>query len=274
MRLLKNSISVIASLLLLPMLLGATPSQAQLPVPNGTGISTGHAHFVVTNREQHVEIWKTLGGTVGASGSLNYLAFPGIFILLTEGQPTAPSIDTTANHVGFSVQDYAAYKGKLQTIGAKIFYENEKDGQILADLPDGVRIEILTDKTQTQPIIFHHMHVVGADTKALQSWYIKVFGADAGERRGLPSAIIPGGRVDILSVREGAPVPRGSKRGAIDHIGFEVADMDAFAAHLKSVGVAFDVEPRKIEAIGLSIAFLTDPAGTYIEVTQGLSKLK
>jgi hypothetical protein len=67
--------------------------------------------------------------------------------------------------------------------------------------------------------------------------------------------------------------PRGSKGAALDHIGFEVADMDAFAAHLASLGIAFDV-PRRIDAIGLTIAFLTDPAGTYIEVTEGLAAVK
>ena len=47
--------------------------------------------------------------------------------------------------------------------------------------------------------------------------------------------------------------------------------MDAFAAHLRSEGVSFDVEPREIARIGLKIAFITDPIGTYIEITEGLA---
>ncbi len=270
MRITDYGIRLSLSLLLLA---GAAPSQAQLPTPNDLGVSTGHVHFTVPNRDKHVAIWKELGGTVGSSGALNYIAFPGIYVLLTEGQPSAASIDTAANHVGFSVKDYAVYKNKLVALGARIFFESEENGQILADLPDGVRIEILTDKEQSAPIIFHHMHLMAVDTIALRDWYIKVFGATASERRGLPSALVPGGRVDILGVRAGTAAPKGSKGGAIDHIGFDVKDMKAFAAHLKEVGVKFDVEPRHIDAINLTIAFFTDPAGTYIEVTERLANI-
>ena len=42
---------------------------------------------------------------------------------------------------------------------------------------------------------------------------------------------------------------------------------------LEAAGVTFDVPYRKIPALGLSLAFLTDPWGTYIELTEGLNKL-
>jgi hypothetical protein len=87
----------------------------------------------------------------------------------------------------------------------------------------------------------------------------------------LPSALVPGGRVDFLPARE---APRASRGAAIDHIGFEVADLAALAAHLKERGVAFDREPQRIDAINLSIAFITDPAGVYIELTEGLDDVR
>jgi catechol 2,3-dioxygenase-like lactoylglutathione lyase family enzyme len=258
--------------LLTALLFTANASMAQLATPNAAGVTAGHTHLIVPDKAKHTALWQSLGGTVGKSGTLDYIAFPGMYILLREGKPEAPSIETSMNHVGFSVQDYAAYKAKLLAAGATIFYDSEKDGQILADLPDGVRVEVITDKAQAQPIVFHHSHEMAADGKALQQWYINVFGAEAGERRGLPSAVIPGGRVDILGVREGQAAPRGSKGNAIDHIGFDVVDMNKFAEHLKSLGLKFDVEPRVRDDIGLTIAFITDPAGTYIEVTQGMVK--
>ena len=264
--------SVTCSIASVLMLLFAAPGHAQLPAPNAAGVSMGHIHFTVPNTARHRQIWTSLGGTAGASGVLEYVAFPGIYVLLTEGAAEAPSIDTSANHIGFSVQDYALYKAKLQDAGATFFYDSEENGQILADLPDGVRIEILTDKAQQQAIIFHHIHLAAADTLALREWYLQVFGADAGERRGLPSALVPGGRVDVFSAN--GPLLRGSQGAALDHIGFEVADMDAFAAHIASLGIAFDVAPRRVDAIGLSIAFLTDPVGTYIEITQGLAAIE
>ncbi|MES2625809.1 MAG: VOC family protein [Pseudomonadota bacterium] len=271
MRYIKTGISVIASVVLLAT---ASTGFAQLPAPNESGISTGHIHFTVPDPAKHLKIWESLGGKAGASGPLQYVAFPGMYILVTEGTSEVPSIQTSANHIGFSVKDYAAYRAKLVEAGATFFFESAENGQILADLPDGVRVEILTDKEQAEPIIFHHMHLAAADTMALREWYLKVFGAEAGERRGLPSALVPGGRVDVMGAPANGPAPRGSKGGALDHIGFEVADMDAFAAHLQSLGIKFDSEPRRIDAIGLTIAFLTDPVGTYIEVTEGLADLK
>lgn len=252
------------------LMLGCTlPAFAQLPAPNDGGISTGHIHFTVPDSATHLAIWESLGGERGSSGALQYVAFPGIYILVTEGSAEASSIETTANHIGFSVQDYAKYRALLEEAGASFFYENADDGQALADLPDGVRVEILTDTGQDAPIVFHHMHLATTDTEALRDWYLQVFDAEPGERRGLPSALVPGGRVDIMGAMGEAP--RGSRGGALDHIGFEVADMDAFAARLEQLGIAFDMAPRRIDAIGLTIAFLTDPAGTYIEVTEGLA---
>jgi len=254
------------------LLLGAPAAWAQLPAPNAAGVSTGHVHLRVPDAEKHAAIWRELGGQERSSGRLNMFMFPGIHILLAEGQPNAPSIETVANHIGFSVKDYAEYRAKLDAIGAEIFFENADEGQVLADLPDGVRIELLTDASQEAPIVFHHMHLSAPQESELRDWYLEVFSAEPGERRGLPSALVPGGRVDFIPAR--GEVPKPSRGAAIDHIGFEVADMDAFAAHIESLGIEFDRSPTRVEEIGLTIAFITDPAGTYIEITEGLDEVE
>jgi extradiol dioxygenase family protein len=82
---------------------------------------------------------------------------------------------------------------------------------------------------------------------------------------------VPGGRVDILPAQE---TLRGSRGAAIDHIGFEVEDMDAFADRMSELGIAFDFGPTAIDAINLEIAFITDPVGTYIEITEGLDDVE
>lgn len=267
-----RTVSPIAPLCGLIAILWASCGMAQLPPPSAAGVSTGHIHLTVPDTARHGEIWRQLGGVEKSSGTLSVLEFPGIYVLLTEGEPRAPSTDTSANHFGFSVRDYAAYRAKLEAVGASFFYENAEDGQILADLPDGVRIEILTDSTQDAPIVFHHMHLSTDDVMGLRDWYAATFSAETGERRGLPSVLVPGGRVDFLPAQGGAP--QASRGSAIDHIGFEVADMDAFAARMAELGIAFDFGPRRIDAIGLTIAFITDPAGTYIEITEGLADIE
>lgn len=247
-------------------------ARAQLPAQNEGGIGTGHVHLRVPDVDKHAEIWKTLGGVEKTSGRLRAFSFPGIYVMLAEGEPTAPSSATVVNHVGFAIQDYAAYKAKLEEVGATIVFDNADPGQVIADLPDGVRIELAVEPGLPAPIAFHHFHLSAVDGGALQQWYVDTFAAEKGERRGLPSAVVPGGRVDFLPVRGDAPLP--SKGAAIDHIGFEAADMATFAARMGELGVTFDREPTRVDAINLTIAFITDPSGAYIEITEGLDDIE
>lgn len=264
---------LLATTILGSALLATTIGAAELAGPNASGISAGHTHLSVPDVAKHREIWKKLGASEHSQGRLQLLYFPNMYILLTERVPTAPSVETSANHIGFTVKDYAYYRGLLDEIGVTNFVvDDNENGQVLADLPDGVRIEFAKNEAQAEPILFHHTHLAAVDGATLRDWYVKVFGAEVGERRNLPSAVIPGGRVDFLPARGDAP--KGSQGTAIDHIGFEVADMDAFAAHVASLGLTFDRAPEYIEAINLKIAFLTDPVGTYIEVTEGLDDVE
>ena len=66
----------------------------------------------------------------------------------------------------------------------------------------------------------------------------------------------------------------GSKGRGIDHIGFEVKNLDAFVKNLEAQGVKMDAAVRQLPGTDLKIAFLTDPYGTYIELTEGLQPKK
>ena len=63
-----------------------------------------------------------------------------------------------------------------------------------------------------------------------------------------------------------------TKGRALDHIGFEVKNLEAFCRKLEAAGIKFDVPYTVRTEIGLAIAFLTDPWGTYIELNEGLGK--
>lgn len=243
-----------------------------LPAPNAEGVSTGHTHLVVPDVAAQREFWKSLGAVENSSGRLQLLGFPGMYILLREGMPTAAAGVTSANHIAFSIRDYAAYKAIMDAAGATYVLDNAEGGQMLADLPTGMRIEFLVNAEQAAPIMFHHTHLAAVDQAALLDWYVEVFGAEVGERNGMPSAVIPGGRVDVLAARGETPLP--SQGTAIDHIGFEVADMAAFAAKMERMGIAFNRAPARVDDINLTIAFITDPVGTYIEITEGLDDVK
>ena len=62
-----------------------------------------------------------------------------------------------------------------------------------------------------------------------------------------------------------------TRRRSLDHIGFEVKGLEAFCRKLEAEGVTFDTPFRELPPIGLKIAFVLDPAGTRIELTEGLA---
>jgi hypothetical protein len=61
-----------------------------------------------------------------------------------------------------------------------------------------------------------------------------------------------------------------TKGRSIDHIGFDVANLEAFVASLEAKGIKMDAPVRQVPNSNVKVAFLTDPYGTYIELTEGL----
>jgi hypothetical protein len=73
----------------------------------------------------------------------------------------------------------------------------------------------------------------------------------------------------IVSAGDGRLVP--TKGRELDHLGFDVRSLDAFEKHLAAQGLQFEAPPRQVPNTQTRVAFLTDPWGTYIEVTERLS---
>lgn len=238
------------------------PAFAQLGAANDSGVSIGHIHFLVRDPEVHKKIWvDALGAVPTKTGPLEMLRVPGVFVLFTRGEPSAGSVGSTVNHLGLSVKDIADTRAKLEAAGVKL------DG-VFADLPDGIRLEFLEEKAQTLPVVSHHIHLNIPNGEVLRKWYVDTFGAGVGSRRNLPSAMFNGGQVDFLP----SQMPTAATKGrAIDHIGFEVKNLEAFVKTLQARGVTFDAPFRDVPNIGLKIAFVLDPVGTRIELTEGLA---
>ena len=76
--------------------------------------------------------------------------------------------------------------------------------------------------------------------------------------------------------------PEGSSSGqtpttagrVIDHVGFEVRDLEAFCKKLEGKGIKLTQAYRKGSPLGANVAtaMLVDPWGTVIELTEGLDK--
>ena len=229
----------------------------------------GHIHLVVKDPDAQQKLWvDVLGAQASKAGQLNLLKLPGIFVIVSKGEPAGGSNGSVVNHVGFLVKDYADIKQKLTAANIKLVVDSAQNKQIIAEFPEEVRVEFNEDSSIAVPVTMHHMHLFVADPGAERDWYVKTFGASPTTRRNLPAAAIPGGEVDFLkSNQPTAP----SKGRSIDHIGFEVKNLEAFCKKLQADGITFDSAFRDVPQLGLKIAFILDPAGTRIELTEGLA---
>jgi catechol 2,3-dioxygenase-like lactoylglutathione lyase family enzyme len=137
--------------------------------------------------------------------------------------------------------------------------------------PDEVKVELVEVRAQKQPIALHHVHFFGPRNAEMQAWYAKVFGASPRAGGGaFVSATLPGVTLNFTTSPDAVVGTRGR---AIDHIGFEVDNLEAFCKALEAQGITLDVTYRKVPQTDMAIAFITDPWGTSIELSEGLDKL-
>jgi catechol 2,3-dioxygenase-like lactoylglutathione lyase family enzyme len=243
---------------------------AQVPPPNAAGVAMGHLHLNVPDVEAAKKFWITMGGVPEKLGPLELVKFPDVLVFLKQAQPTGGSVGTIVNHVGFRVPNVQAAMAKWKAAGLHTEAGN-RPTQGFVFTPEELRIEILEDATMGAPIANHHIHffVTKDAVPEIKAWYAQTFGAKPGKRGDYEADDIPGANL-TFSVSPSANAPTQGR--ALDHIGFEVKNLEAFCKKLEESGVKFDRPYNKVMP-NLAIAFFTDPWGTYIELTEGLDKL-
>jgi catechol 2,3-dioxygenase-like lactoylglutathione lyase family enzyme len=242
---------------------------AQLVPGNSSGVAMGHLHLNVSDVAATRHFWvDVMGAQPFQLATIEGVKFPGAVILFKTGKPTGPMVGSVINHVGVTVQSLKAYSAKVTAAGFVVVPgTNPKQGTFNG--PDGVRIELTEDDAARVPIANHHIHWNTPAPKEIQAWYADKFGAIPGMRGIFIAADLPGVNLSFSPVD---PLPAPTKGRALDHIGFEVKNLADFCKRLEAKGVTFDVAYRAVPQLGISIAFLTDPWGTYIELTEGLDK--
>jgi catechol 2,3-dioxygenase-like lactoylglutathione lyase family enzyme len=222
---------------------------------------------MVRDPAAHKKLWVDLfGAQVVMSGSLELLKLPGIFLVLGQAERTEGSEGSTLDHFAFRVKDLAGTSAKLKAAGIPLTRDDSME--IVAIFPDKVKVEFYPAPTLSVPVEHFHVHFYAADTDALRAWYVKHFGAAAPTARNANAAGVPG---MSFSFRKTDSAQAATKGRSLDHIGFEVKDLEAFCKRLAADGVTFENPFRDVPGIGLKIAFLIDPAGTRIELTEGLA---
>lgn len=253
-------------------------SLAQLAPPNDAGVTMGHVHLNVRDVEASRKFWAALGGTPTKVGPFEAAKFPGVVIILRQAEPTGGSAGSIVDHVGFLVKDGPASVATFRALGTRMELNASGRGGFFYT-PDGLRLEMPERPTQATPIVFDQIHFFVPEPAAsgktmadMEAWYAKVFGAQPGQPGGNPATlyeakILPG--VNLRYSKNPTPVVA-TKGRALDHIGFEVRNLEAFCKTLEAAGIRFDMPYTKRPEIGLALAFITDPWGTYIELNEGL----
>jgi catechol 2,3-dioxygenase-like lactoylglutathione lyase family enzyme len=247
------------------------PVMAQIAPPNPAGVSMGHLHLTSPDPEAHMKMWiDGLGGKKVMAGTLELAMFPGVFVAVRKGEPSGATNGSIVNHLGFLVRDIAATKEKVIAAGIPIEREMPETGQMFLLLPGDARVELTEDKSIDVPIKHHHIHFATPEIEEMRAWYARHFGAVLGMRGRFKAADVPGANLS-WNPADAALAPTQGR--ALDHIGFEVADIKAFCAKLEPGGVKLEGSGvREVPNLGLTIAFLTDPWGTRIELTEGLAR--
>jgi catechol 2,3-dioxygenase-like lactoylglutathione lyase family enzyme len=260
------------------VVLCAAPARAQLVEPNQVGVRMGHVHLTVKDVDAQKQFWiGIMGGTLVRNGPLELIQFPGVYIMLRKTDAAVePPAGAIVNHFGFIVKDMPAALAKWKAANLKI-EPTENPNEVYVSAPDGIRLEVYGEPALPTPVSMNHIHFYPSDIPAIKAWYVKVFGANPGRRPCVGCVSNP--RMteadDLLGVNLSfspatkPPVP--TKGRAIDHIGFEVANLEAFAAALERQGIHLDAPIRQVPNTRVKIAFLSDPWGTYIELTEGLT---
>lgn len=246
---------------------------AQLAPPNEAGVSMGHIHIVTQDPEAHRKFWTMLGAKPGkALGPNEVYKVQDALILVRKQESSGGSMGSVVDHVGFRVFDLANALDKCRQTGMRILTPPETTAKThKANLmgPDEINIELQADSTMGVPIAIHHIHFHTLSVDDMRRWYVEMFGAVAGKRDIFEAADLPGINLSFTAANT---APAATKGRHLDHIGFEVKNLEAFVHKLEATGVKFDRPFTKNPALGISLAFLTDPWGTYIELTEGLGQ--
>jgi catechol 2,3-dioxygenase-like lactoylglutathione lyase family enzyme len=266
---------VLVALLFISTLAAGTAAAQPAPV-NQAGVTMGHWHIASKDVEANKKLFLAMGGKLYMPGGQPLIMFPGLYISLILGTEKGDggTVGSVVNHVGFIVdnvqQRVAQWKAAGVTVlpGGALPTGGNRLDQAYVETPDGVRMEILEDKTQTVPIRNEHIHLAlpAAEIPKAQAWYAKTFGGQTATRNNAPVVNLPGVQIRFNA----ADTKQAPTRGRVlDHFGFDVNDHAAFVKRLEAEGIKLD-QPVGKGATGNTITYITDPWGTRIEIVQRL----
>jgi catechol 2,3-dioxygenase-like lactoylglutathione lyase family enzyme len=111
-------------------------------------------------------------------------------------------------------------------------------------------------------MMYDHVHLAVPTPPEAAAWYARHFGGEPVDGRDERTLI---GTTRFIFRQEANPRP--SEGGAVDHLGFSFADLDAKLRELEADGARITSPRRDVEGL-FPLAFVVDPWGTRLELIQ------
>ena len=257
--------------LLAALCLGALPLLAQLPAPNAAGVSAGHDIMIVKDLEGANRFWSALGAEPAQLAQLKLTKLPGVLYLMRMGDNKGGTEGSSVEYVGYKVKNLKETLAKMDAAGFKPM-PGATATQAFLLTPDAIKVRLSEDRKLGTPVASDMIQMDVANVKEAQAWYEKWFGAKLVKDGKETVADIPGHR--ILFVEAKGPVAP-TKGRAFDRIGLEVKNLEDQCKRLDGAGIKLDGKGyNKAKNMDLAVCLITDPWGTYIEMSEGLAAVK
>ena len=168
-------------------LLTAGSLSAQLTAPNAAGVTLGHIHLIVKDVDAQTRfLVDMLGGTVVKNDKLTEIQFPGVYILLRQGDSSGPNETAVVDHFGLIIRDLPPLIEKWKAAGLKVTQAAAArlHNQAYVTGPEGTHIEVFGDPALPTPVQMDHIHyyLPPEVVPAVQAWYAKMFGLEPNTR--------------------------------------------------------------------------------------------
>jgi len=115
---------------------------------------------------------------------------------------------------------------------------------------------------QSETMMYDHVHMAVPDPPAAAAWYRRHFGGEEVDGRDERMLL---GTTRFIFRQEAQARP--TEGGAVDHLGFSFADLDAKLRELEADGARVTSPRRDVEGL-FPLAFVVDPWGVRLELIQ------
>ena len=155
-----------------------------------------------------------------------------------------PSAGSVIDSIGFSFSNLDETVKTLQASGVKVISPVSESPtywkRAVVEDPWGTRLELVEDPDL---LGLHHVTLRVKDPKASLDWYVRAFGGDRANLKGVDLIRYRDlGLFYVIAVRDDSTVP--SQGHSIDRLGWGPIDLDRVVNDLKTLGVTFSSNPN------------------------------